>query len=47
MPESARAGVFAEAPDEGTVDPFVRLAWDLAAINKGKRDERDETRRDG
>lgn len=44
MPRSVRGGL-AEALSRRAraIDPFVRLAWDPAAINKGRRDEQSGT----
>ncbi|KYN35834.1 hypothetical protein ALC56_09821 [Trachymyrmex septentrionalis] len=42
MPNAVR-GRFAEVLSRRAIDPFVRLAWDPAAINKGRRDEQSGT----
>jgi len=42
MPRSVRGGL-AEALSRRAIDPFVRLAGDPAAINKGRRDEQSGT----
>lgn len=36
-------GGHAEALSLRAIDPFVRFAWDPAAINKGRRDEQSGT----
>ncbi|KYQ55894.1 hypothetical protein ALC60_05176 [Trachymyrmex zeteki] len=42
MPNAVRGGL-AEVLSRRAIDPFVRLAWDPAAINKGRRDEQSGT----
>ncbi|KYN08061.1 hypothetical protein ALC62_00906 [Cyphomyrmex costatus] len=42
MPNAVRGGL-AKALSRRVIDPFVRLAWDPAAINKGRRDEQSGT----
>jgi len=43
MPRSMRGGLAEVSLSRRAIDPFVRLAWDPAAINKGRRDEQSGT----